>query len=491
VSILAKYSLWLLGILTLAAGCIAGSALWYQQGSLTREAILRGESIALNLAAPAADAFLTHDELLLVNLASSATHDNQGVVYAALLDGKGDVIGDADQKALMKPLDFSPAADVLGMARRASVREGLSGGVKVWDISVPVLLKDGKGVLGSAHVGLARSVVEEAIGKSMRGLAAISLAIMALGVGLTFASLRVLVKPLRELSQASEHVGKGDLGISVPVRSSDEIGRLASNFNDMIRSLKDAETAKLEQGRIEGELELARSIQSDLLPAQPPKVSGLDIAFTCISAKELGGDFYDCVEIKGGALWGFLIADVSGKGVPAALHMANLRNLFRIFGPDNESPVETLKKVNAFAYPDMKAEAFVTMIYAVVNPKTLVVRLVNAGHDPAYWMHDGKIETFDSTAPPVGLAEASHYDPQTSEVGFKMSKGDMLFTFTDGVTEAMNSTGQQFSLNRLKACLLGGGDSSQAVKRMQKAVSDHAAGFEQSDDITMLAVKAV
>ena len=164
------------------------------------------------------------------------------------------------------------------------------------------------------------------------------------------------------------------------------------------------------------------------------------------------------MEIKGGDLWGFLNADVSGKGVPAALHMANLRKLFRISGLDNESPAETLKKVNAVGYPDLKAEAFVTLIYAVVNPKTLLARLVNAGHDPACWMHNRKIETFDSTAPPVGLANASGYDPQTSEMGFKMSKGDMLFTFTDGVTEAMNSSGQQFSFNRLKVRLLAGGD---------------------------------
>ena len=314
-------------------------------------------------------------------------------------------------------------------------------GEPVWDVSVPIVVRDTDKVLGSAHVGLARSVVEEAVLRSMRALGLISIAITILGVALTFWSLRVLVKPLRELSAASEAVGKGDLNVSVPVRSSDEVGRLASNFNTMISGLKDAEAAKLEQGRIEGELELARSIQADLLPAQPPKVKGLEIAFACVPAKELGGDFYDCIEIKGGALWGFLIADVSGKGVPAALHMANLRNLFRIFAPENESPLETLKKVNAYAFADMKAEAFVTLIYAVIDLKTLEVRMVNAGHDPAYWLRSGTIQAFDSTAPPVGLAEAADYDPVATEISFTLSRGDMFFTFTDGVTEAMNMRG--------------------------------------------------
>jgi len=488
-SILAKYSLWLLGILLLAAGFITAASLVYQRDALTKEAMLRGESIALNLSAPAAEAFLSHDTLSLVNLAASATRDNQGVVYAALLDAKGNVVGHPDPKAMLKPLGFEPTGDVEGLVSKASVRTGSANGVAVWDVSVPVQVAGTKTLMGSAHVGLARSVVEGAVRKSLMGLGAISAFILVVGVGLTFLSLRVLVRPLHELSLASEAVGRGDLGISVPVRSEDEIGRLAVNFNDMIRGLKQAEAAKLEQGRIEGELELARSIQSDLLPAQPPYIKGLNVAFHCLPAKELGGDFYDCIEVKGGR-WGFLIADVSGKGVPAALHMANLRNLFRIFGPELDSPLETLKKVNAVAYADMKAESFVTLIYAVVDPKTLQVRMVNAGHDPAYWVNQGKIQAFESTAPPVGLAPSGDYDPEAKELTFKMEKGDMLFTFTDGVTEAMNGAGEQFSLERLKASLLQGGDAGAATQRLLGAVQSHAGGADQSDDITMLAVRA-
>jgi HAMP domain-containing protein len=486
-SILAKYSLWLLGILTLAAGCITGAALWYQRQSLTNEAMLRGQSIAVNLASPATDAFLSHDSLLLINLASSATRDNKGVVYAALLDDKGAVQGHADPKALLKPLDFKAEKDLEAMGR-ASVRSGSSNGVPIWDFGVPVLTNRQQ-LLGSAHVGLAQSVVEEAVFHSLLGLGAVSILILIIGVSLTFLSLKVLVKPLTELAKASESVGRGDFNISVPVHSKDEVGRLASNFNAMIEGLKAAEAARVQQGRIEGELELARSIQADLLPAVAPHVPGMEVAFSCKPAKELGGDFYDCIEIKGGEYWGFLIADVSGKGVPAALHMANLRNLFRVFAPDSISPLETLKKVNALAYADMKAESFVTLIYAVINPKTLAVRLVNAGHDPAYWLRQGKIETFDSTAPPVGLAPADQYDADATEIGFGMSKGDLLFTFTDGVTEAMNEQGDQFSLNRLKAVLLKGGAAPKVLDTMYEAVLDHAQGAEQSDDITMLAAK--
>lgn len=488
-SILAKYSLWLLGILFLAAGCITGAALWYQRSSLTHEAMLRGESVALNLAAPAADALVGHDNLSLINLAASATHNNKGLVYAAILDQAGQVVGHADPAALLKPLDFKAGATLLGMTSKATVKEGFSGNEPVWDISIPVLLNGGKTPLGSAHVGLAQSVVAGAIQQSMQGLVLISVGIMVLGVGLTFLSLTFLVKPLRELSLASKAVGKGDFSVTVKVRSGDEMGSLARNFNAMVTGLRDAESAKIEQGRIEGELSLARAIQADLLLSDPPLITGLDIAFACQSAKELGGDFYDVIPLADGS-WGFLIADVSGKGVPAALHMANLRNLFRIFAPPLASPLDTLKKVNAMAYADMKADSFVTLIYIVLDPRSLNVRLVNAGHDPAYWMHEGKIETLDSTAPPVGLAPPDSYDDDAHELAFKFTKGDALFTFTDGVTEAMNPKGEQFSLERLQASIMQGGRSEEAVARLLAAVKAHAAGAEQSDDITMLTVKA-
>src|SRR5262249_37599872 len=149
-----------------------------------------------------------------------------------------------------------------------------------------------------------------------------------------------------------------------------------------------------------------------------------------LPAKELGGDFYDCIQVKGGRYWGFLIADVSGKGVPAALHMANLRNLFRVLAPDHESPLETLRKVNAIAHADMRGEAFVTLVYAVLDPKTCQGSLVIAGHDPVYCLRGSRLEAFTRTAPPLGLAPPEDYDSQCAETAFSLDRGDLFFTYT-------------------------------------------------------------
>jgi serine phosphatase RsbU (regulator of sigma subunit) len=491
-SILTKYSLWLTGILLLAAGSITGSALWLQKQALTEQAILRGESIAVNLASAASDALLRKNDLLLITLSLNATRDHPHVVYAALLDAKGRVVGHADPKALRKPLAFKPALILEGAAEKAEVTQGSAMDQSVWDIAVPIVLRGTDKVLGSAHVGIARAGVIRSIWASLGQLALVSLLLLLLGAGLTYGAVLVVVKPLRELAAASAVVGTGDLSASVPVRSDDEIGLLAANFNAMVAGLKVAEEAKFRQQRIESELELARGIQAGLLPAAPPKVAGLESAFSCTPAKELGGDFYDCFEILGGQAWGFLIADVSGKGVPAALHMANLHNVFRMLGVDNLSPSDTLKKVNSLAYADLQGEAFITLIYAVVELPGRRVRLVNAGHDPAYWVRPGgEITAYDSTAMPVGLVKGREYDAEVSEVEFQLGAGDLLFTFTDGVTEAMDANSAQYGLDRLKAAVTAPGSAAERIGRLAAEVQAHAAGVEQSDDITMLAVRAV
>jgi sigma-B regulation protein RsbU (phosphoserine phosphatase) len=116
--------------------------------------------------------------------------------------------------------------------------------------------------------------------------------------------------------------------------------------------------------------------------------------------------------------------------------------------------------------------------------------MVNAGHDPAFRIRQGAIKAFERTAPPVGLAPAADYDRQAGELELSLEPGDLLFTYTDGVTEAMNASHEEFSLPRVKAALLQGGGAKEALDRILAGVKAHAAGAEQSDDITMLALKA-
>lgn len=456
---------------------------------MTDQALLRGQSIAVNVAASAADAMLRRNDLQLISLALSTTKDHPNVVYAAIVDAKGKVKGHPDRHALGRPLDFVSDATLTDAPGGAVVRRGLTGEIKVWDIALPIRLKGLSKELGTVHVGLARDGVGAAVRASLWKLALISLLLLVLGVGGVAWSIPIALRPLRELAAATQRIGRGRYETRVPVRGQDELGHLAETFNEMAAGLEAAEQARSEHQRIEGELDLARKIQASMLPEHPPSVPGLDIAFRCVPAKELGGDFYDCIPLENGDL-GFLIADVSGKGVPAALNVVNLRNYFRVVTGTLQAPADVVKRVNALAYPDLKGESFVTLVYGVLRPSSGQVRLVNAGHDPVYWLKaSGSVLAFESTAMPVGLAEPADYDPELAEIAFTLGPGDRLLLFTDGATEAMDADGSLFGLEALQRAAGEPGTASETVLRVADAVANHANGVEPSDDVTLLALR--
>jgi serine phosphatase RsbU (regulator of sigma subunit) len=322
-------------------------------------------------------------------------------------------------------------------------------------------------------------------------LALTSMLLLALGAGLTVGLVGVLVKPLRALADAAKRVGQGEFGVQVPVPSQDEVGQLMQTFNQMSANLENAQRERLDRERMQGELNVARKIQSDLLPAEAPKLKGWQIAFHCTPAKELGGDFFDLFPLDGGKSLGLVIADVSGKGVPAALHMANLRNLTRFSASQGGGPMNVLKRVNAAAFPDLKGESFVTLLYGELNLSTRELVFVSAGHDPILWSKaSGGVEGVRAKGMPIGVAEPEDFDFIVAESRLTLAKGDTLFLYTDGVTEAMNGKHEQFGREALDKAVAGAKGAGATLDAVLQAVKRHVAGIEASDDLTALALHA-
>jgi sigma-B regulation protein RsbU (phosphoserine phosphatase) len=459
----------------IAAGSVTVLSLNTQKSALQAEALKRGRTIAKNLASSSVDSFIRKDLFTLIPLAVDTQKDNAGVLYAAVTDSQGKVIAHSDNaqngKAFSAPSDDS-----------------------VWDVEEAIVPKEKKVLLGAVHVGISRQAIDEAVRAALLKLLSASAVLLLAGVALSVALVRVLVGPIRSLSEAAGRIGQGELDVQVEVKSSDELGQLSRTFNSMSANLKAAEKVKLEKERIQGELNVARSIQAGLLPDAPPKFAKVDVAFMCSPAKELGGDFFDWFALEGGSKLGLVIADVSGKGVPAALHMANLRNLMRFIVRDTPDPAEVLKKVNALAWPDLKGDSFVTVFYAVFELQSRELRFVSAGHEPALWIQakSGKVEECRAKGMPVGIAEPEDFDFVIKESRIKMEAGDSFVMFTDGVTEAMNGKEEQFGRERMLASLASSKGSSDAtVKGVIEAVKKHADGAEQSDDITLLMLKTL
>ena len=179
---------------------------------------------------------------------------------------------------------------------------------------------------------------------------------------------RSITSAVHELFVGTERVQQGDFAHRIRIDSRDQLGDLAGSFNRMSASIEHLLHVQREKQRLDDELRIAREIQKSLLPVQPPRLAGLDIADLCEPAREVGGDYYDFFEL-GPRRLGVLIADVSGKGTSAALYMAELKGLMLALSHDERSPRQLLIDVNRLLAEHLDNRSFITMTYAVDRPR--------------------------------------------------------------------------------------------------------------------------
>ncbi len=305
---------------------------------------------------------------------------------------------------------------------------------------------------------------------------------------------RSITTPLHLLAQATQSIAHGDFDVALPAgRSRDEVGMLARAFEAMKHSLREyirqlTETTAAKE-RIESELDIAHDIQMGLLPKifPPfPERPEFDLYALIAPAKEVGGDFYDFFLLDDRRL-GFVIADVSGKGVPAALFMAMSMTLIRSTMRQGLPPEEVLSRVNNELSRDNDGCMFVTVFCGVLEMETGTIVFANGGHNPPLHLRrDGTIAALPRGGPVVGAMPEVAYACGR----LRLESGERLFLYTDGVSEAMNVDQELFSCARMKHVLAGaaGADARGAVDAMMAAVADFTGAAPQSDDITMLMI---
>ena len=238
---------------------------------------------------------------------------------------------------------------------------------------------------------------------------------------------------------------------------------------------------------LENELDIASKIQQSILPGQFPTPPGFQVFANMEPARNVGGDFYDVIRLENGRM-GLAIADVSGKGVPAALFMMSSRTLLKGTAIGGADPAEVLTQVNDLLCEQNEAAMFVTVLYAVYDPERGEFTYACGGHDPPLVVHaDGSSTSLPLTGGlALGVAPGFQYGQRTVPV----APGDTLVLYTDGVTEAMNSGNEQFGLERLREIFTGAPPKSvrEAIDWIFAAVSDFAGDAPQFDDVTCLAV---
>ena len=238
---------------------------------------------------------------------------------------------------------------------------------------------------------------------------------------------------------------------------------------------------------LENELDIASKIQQSILPGQFPTPPGFQVFANMEPARNVGGDFYDVIRLENGRM-GLAIADVSGKGVPAALFMMSSRTLLKGTAIGGADPAEVLTQVNDLLCEQNEAAMFVTVLYAAYDPERGEFTYACGGHDPPLVVHaDGSSTSLPLTGGlALGVAPGFQYGQRTVPV----APGDTLVLYTDGVTEAMNSGNEQFGLERLREIFAGAPPKSvrEAIDSIFAAVSGFAGDAPQFDDVTCLAV---
>jgi phosphoserine phosphatase RsbU/P len=487
----------LFGIIATATSTLSG---WNLYRNLTQEYQSKGVAIAKSIADSSVEMLLNADVSTIQSVVDQFT-EIEGVSYVIVFDGQGEAISHT----------FVPTvpADVLELQRQTRTQAFNDGALTnnlhvegmgdVLDIALPILA----GVAGYVHVGMDRSLIRSRIWSAVATQQGLMFIIFSLSVLVAYALVNRISQPLKQLEAHAGRLATQDFSEPVtrpsdiddlPTKSRDEVGKLAQSFITMehalrqsVRDLKETTAAK---ERIESELKIARDIQMSMVPKTFPPFPHrpeFELYATLVPAREVGGDFYDFLFIDDHHLC-FVIGDVSGKGVPAALFMAVTRTLFRTVASKVSSPDKILSLLNHEICRGNDSCMFVTVFCAVLDIRTGEVEYSNGGHNLPYLVSHDETTTLKNTG---GMALGFTEDATYRSEKIVLQAGDGLFLYTDGVTEAMDETGNQFSELRLEDFLhqSNGSSVTELIDGAVDKVKSHAAGAAQSDDITALAIK--
>jgi sigma-B regulation protein RsbU (phosphoserine phosphatase) len=281
--------------------------------------------------------------------------------------------------------------------------------------------------------------------------------------------------------------------VSAPMILSNTLGMGIFTFiiSNRLRERKTTEERDkylIELERKKQELKIASDIQRSFLPESTPKIEGIELSASNLSALEVGGDFYDFIPITSNK-WGLLIADVSGKGIPAALFMALSRTLIHASTIGNPTVVNSIRQANKLIFADAKSGAFVTLFYGILNTKQMTFRYVNAGHNPPIFLKEASNDTVLLKARGIALGAVEDIELQEAEI--KLTQGDEVILYTDGVTEAIDEKNEQFSQERLIKVIRDNRalSAQDLMKKIQNEVNLFVNNQPQFDDVTLMILK--
>lgn len=312
----------------------------------------------------------------------------------------------------------------------------------------------------------------------------LELVALATGVVLT----RTITRAVGDLYEATLWVRRGDFTHRVRVPKRDQLGALSESFNEMTASVAQLIEEQRRRQRLENELSIAREVQEQLFPRSLPSVCGLELAAICRPARTVSGDYYDFISL-GPSRLAIALADISGKGISAALLMASLQAALRsqaqIAG--HADPAELVGRLNAGMFKNTSDDRYATFFYGVYDAQAKTLTYTNAGHLAPFFVTKAGVQRLEEGGTVVGLFEEFAYEQKTLQV----EPGSVLVAFSDGLTEPENAFGEEYGMVRLEAEILRQRNvTAQKMAEDLIAASEQWAGSaEQADDITVVVAR--
>jgi sigma-B regulation protein RsbU (phosphoserine phosphatase) len=393
--------------------------------------------------------------------------------------------GDADEKAedsfFSKTLYFGMThLDVMAFDKTEFRRENI---LLITEISLSSIKND----LFSVRSPLIMVVM---IALLSLGVILLILEALALFFGIRIAG--GITSAVKALHKGTRRIAKGDFDVQIHIPNEDELGDLATSFNEMAAAVKKGQKEAIERERLERELATAREIQEKLLPHEMPVVPGFEITGTSLPSQQVGGDYFDFLDIEEGLL-GIAIADVSGKGIPAALLMANLQASLHAQILQQGEVSEVAYRINNLLYKSTDAHMFVTFFYGILDRQRSLFTSTNAGHNPPLiFRSDGSIERLSEGGLILGFQPDVLYEQQTVMI----EPGEVVVLYTDGITEAADPSSEMvsedlFGVEKLMDVVRdkASGSAREIQVAILEAIADHTNNSPQFDDITLVIIK--
>jgi len=318
------------------------------------------------------------------------------------------------------------------------------------------------------------------------GFLLLELAALIIGIVLT----RAITRTISELYRATQFVQEGNFSYRVSVERKDQLGALGDSFNSMTSSITNLINEQKQLQRLENEISIAREVQDQLFPRNVPHVAGVEVEAICRAARSVSGDYYDFIQLSPTHV-AIAIADISGKGISAALLMASLQAALRsqllVPGSETLSTAELVARLNTHLVRNTGDDRFATFLVAVFDTATRTLRYTNAGHLPGFCLSDGKAIHLDKGGIVLGVMEDYHYDEGIVHV----PPDSVVIGYSDGLVEPENAYGEEFGVSRLEAAAqrVRHARPRHIAESLMTAAEEWSGSPEQADDMTVIVAR--